>query len=108
MRRRTHMRDELRRFVIDAIRQMNYDVSEVTDETELGPAGLDLESLALAELAVQLEDHYRLKFSDDDMETLALMSLGEFSTVLSERIEAARATAPPTPRGAVPAADSTA
>jgi acyl carrier protein len=85
------MKDELRQFTIDALREMNYDVSEVTDETELGPAGLDLESLALAELAVRLEDRYQLKFSDDDMETLALMTLDEFTTALAERLSAAPA-----------------
>lgn len=85
------MRDELRSFIVESLRTMNYDVSDVTDDSELGPAGLDLESLALAELAVQIEDEYRVKFDDDDMETLALMTLGEFSTVMAERVEAARA-----------------
>jgi acyl carrier protein len=88
---------------MDALREMNYDVSEVGDDTELGPAGLDLESLALAELAVRLEDRYQLKFSDDDMETLALMTLDEFTTVLAERLSAAAPTSDP----AVTAADST-
>ena len=82
------MKDELRQFTIDALREMNYDVSEVTDDTELGPAGLDLESLALAELAVRLEDRYKIKFSDDDMETLALMTLDEFTTALAQRLSA--------------------
>jgi acyl carrier protein len=89
------MKDELRTFIVDALREMNYDVSEVTDDTELGPAGLDLESLALAELAVRLEDSYQLKFSDDDMETLALMTLDEFTTVLADRLAAAPAEAVP-------------
>ncbi|MEN3356848.1 MAG: acyl carrier protein [Mycobacteriales bacterium] len=80
------MKDELRQFTLDALREMNYDVSAVTDDTELGPAGLDLESLALAELAVRLEDRYQIKFSDDDMETLALMTLDEFTTALTERL----------------------
>jgi acyl carrier protein len=87
------MKDELRQFTLDALREMNYDVSAVTDETELGPAGLDLESLALAELAVRLEDRYQIKFSDDDMETLALMTLDEFTTALTERLAAEPATA---------------
>lgn len=83
------MTDDVRAFTIEALRKMNYDVTEVTDETELGPAGLDLESLALADLAVQLEDHYHIKFNDDDMESLALMTLAEFTTALTERIAAA-------------------
>jgi acyl carrier protein len=85
----THMTDDVRTFTIEALRGMNYDVSEVTDDTELGPAGLDLESLALADLAVQLEDHYQVKFNDDDMESLALMTLAEFTSALHERITAA-------------------
>jgi acyl carrier protein len=83
------MTDDVRAFTIEALRKMNYDVTDVTDETELGPAGLDLESLALADLAVQLEDQYHVKFNDDDMESLALMTLAEFTTPLNDRITAA-------------------
>jgi acyl carrier protein len=82
------MTDDVRAFTIDALQKMNYDVSEINDDTELGPAGLDLESLALADLAVQLEDHYHVKFNDDDMETLALMTLAEFTAAMHARIEA--------------------
>lgn len=85
------MTDDVRAFTIEALRGMNYDVSDVTDDTELGPAGLDLESLALADLAVQLEDHFHVKFNDDDMESLALMTLAEFTTAMNERIAASGA-----------------
>lgn len=87
------MTDDVRAFTIEALRKMNYDVADVTDDTELGPAGLDLESLALADLAVQLEDHYHVKFDDDDMESLALMTLAEFTAAMSERIAAAAGAA---------------
>jgi acyl carrier protein len=80
--------DDVRAFTIEALRKMNYDVTDVTDDTELGPAGLDLESLALADLAVQLEDHFHVKFGDDDMESLALMTLAEFTAALTARIAA--------------------
>jgi len=82
------METEIRKFTVEALRQMNYDVTDVTDETQLGPAGLDLESLALADLAVQLEDQFHVKFNDDDMETLALMTLSEFSKTLADRVAA--------------------
>ena len=82
------MTDDVRAFTIEALRKMNYDVTDVTDETELGPAGLDLESLALADLAVQLEDQYHVKFNDDDMESLALMTLAEFTSAMNDRIAA--------------------
>ena len=79
------MQDTIRRFVVNALGEMNYDVSEVTGDTDLGPAGLDLESLALAELAVQVEDEYGVKFSDDDMENTALMTLDEFAAEVAQR-----------------------
>jgi acyl carrier protein len=82
------MEAEIREFTVDALRKMNYDVSDVNDETQLGPAGLDLESLALADLAVQLEDEFHVKFNDDDMETLALMTLSEFAKTLADRVAA--------------------
>lgn len=85
------MKDQLREFVLNSLREMNYDVSEVTGDTDLGPAGLDLESLALADLAVQIEDEYKIKFGDDDMESLALMTLDEFVDSLAGRVGAGQA-----------------
>jgi len=84
------MKDEIRQFVIDAMRDMNYDVSTVDDDTTLGPAGLDLESLALAELAIRVEDTYGVKFAEEESEELAAMTVGEFTTAVAERIELAR------------------
>jgi acyl carrier protein len=83
------MEDEVRQFVVDALAAMNYDVSDVTGDTDLGPAGLDLESLAVAELAVQVEDRFGVKFTDDDTEQLALMTLDEFSAEVAKRIAVA-------------------
>jgi acyl carrier protein len=80
------MDDEVRKFVVDALGAMNYDVSDVTGDTDLGPAGLDLESLAVAELAVQVEDKFGVKFTDEDTEQLALMTLDEFAAEVSGRI----------------------
>lgn len=80
------MRDQIHDFVLEALRGMNYDVSEVTGDTDLGPAGLDLESLALADLAVQVEEEYEIKFSMDDMETTALMTLDEFTAEVAARV----------------------
>ena len=80
------MQDQIRGFVLEALRGMNYDVSEVTGDTDLGPAGLDLESLALADLAVQVEEEYEIKFSVDDMESTALMTLDQFTAEVAARI----------------------
>ena len=83
---RDHVEEEIRAFILSALKQMNYDVSDVTGDTDLGPAGLDLESLAVAELAVRVEDQFGLKFTDEDGEELALMTLAEFTAEVAGRI----------------------
>jgi acyl carrier protein len=80
------MRDQIREFVISKLDEMNYDVAGVTGETVLGPAGLDLESLALADLAVQVEEEYKVKFELDDMESTALMTIDEFTSEVASRM----------------------
>jgi acyl carrier protein len=80
------MQAKVREFVISAVRDMNYDVSQITGDTDLGPAGLDLESLALAELAVQVEDEFGVRFDTDDMETTALMTLDEFVAEITRQL----------------------
>ena len=82
------MRDEVRTFVIEQRADMNYDVEELDDDTTLGPSGVDLESLALADLAVRVDDPYGQKFADDESEKLALMTVGEFITMVADRVAA--------------------
>lgn len=80
------MDTDIRAFVLKALNDMNYDVSDVTGDTDLGPSGLDLESLAVAELAVLVEDHFGVTFTDEDAEELALMTLDEFTAEVAKRI----------------------
>ncbi|MFC1411624.1 acyl carrier protein [Streptacidiphilus sp. N1-12] len=87
------MQDRIREYVLATLTEMNYDVSEVTGDTDLGPAGLDLESLALADLSVQVEDEFGVKFDLDEMENTALMTLDEFTADVAARIAAAAAPA---------------
>lgn len=87
------MSDQIRLFVIDSLREMNYDVDGIDDETPLGPAGVDLESLALAELAVRMEDRYAVTFDESDLEEVAAKTVGELVVYLSAGI-AARAASP--------------
>jgi acyl carrier protein len=82
------MQDEVREFALGALREMNYDVSGKTGDTKLGPAGLGLESLAIADLAVQAEDRYGVRLTDDDVERLALMTLDEFAADIAQRVAA--------------------
>lgn len=80
------MQEQIRTFILTSLAAMNYDVSHVTSETDLGPAGLDLESLALADLAVQVEEEFGIRFELDDMESTALMTIDEFSAEVADRI----------------------
>ena len=81
----TLMRAKIRDFVIASLEEMNYDVEGIEDDTTLGPAGVDLESLALADLAVRVEDEFGVTFADDESEQLALMTVGEFTAAVAER-----------------------
>jgi acyl carrier protein len=85
------MIDEVRQFVLDSLKDMNYSIEGIDDETTLGPAGADLESLALAELAVRVEDQFGVKFADDEAEQLAGMTVGEFCQTVTPRIPSAPA-----------------
>ncbi|MER0243573.1 acyl carrier protein [Streptomyces sp. 796.1] len=84
------MSAEVEKFIIEALDNMNYDVTEVTGDTPLGPSGLDLESLSVAEIAIQVEDTYGVKFEEDEMETVALLTV---SGLVKEIVERASATA---------------
>ncbi|WP_144119495.1 acyl carrier protein [Catellatospora sichuanensis] len=79
------MSTDVRQFIIDAIADMNYPIDGVDADTPLGSAGVDLESLAVAELAVRVEDTYGVKFSDEEAEQMAAMTVGEFADAVRER-----------------------
>ena len=79
------MSTDVRQFIIDAIADMNYPIDDVDADTPLGSAGVDLESLAVAELAVRVEDTYGVKFSDEEAEQMAAMTVGEFADAIIER-----------------------
>ncbi|MEU3413178.1 MULTISPECIES: phosphopantetheine-binding protein [unclassified Streptomyces] len=85
------MSAEVEKFIIEALQNMNYDVSEVTGDTPLGPAGLDLESLSVAEIAIQVEDTYGVKFEEDEMETVALLTVSGLVKEIVDRASAAAA-----------------
>jgi acyl carrier protein len=80
---------EIRQFLLDSLTEMNYSTDDIDDDTALGPAGADLESLSLAELAVRVEDRFGVRFDDDEAEKLAGMTVGEFIAAVAERRSAA-------------------
>ncbi|WP_406205728.1 acyl carrier protein [Kitasatospora sp. NBC_01560] len=70
------MYDDVFQFIKGVLTDMNFDTEAVTAETDLGPNGLDLESLAIAEVSIQVEDRYGVKFAEDEAEQVALMNVG--------------------------------
>ncbi|HEV3171607.1 MAG TPA: acyl carrier protein [Actinocrinis sp.] len=85
------MTDEIRAFIIHSLSEMNYDVTHIDQDTVLGPAGADLESLALAELSVRIEDRFGVRFEDEEAEKLVAMTVAEFAQAVAERLESAPA-----------------
>ncbi|MEN3584850.1 MULTISPECIES: acyl carrier protein [unclassified Streptomyces] len=78
---------ELRDVVVGALRDMNFEVDSASEDTPLGEGGLELESLSLAELVMQL-DTFGVEFSDEEMEKLTGMTLGEFTKEAERRAAA--------------------
>ena len=87
------MADSIQQFVFDSLREMNYDVEDIDENTQLGPRGADLASLGLAELAIRVEDEYGVKFEEDEAEELAGLTVAEFCAEVARRRDLAGATA---------------
>lgn len=85
------MIDDIREFILRSLREMNYDVNGISDDTQLGPRGADVESVALAELAVRVEDEFGVRFSEDEAEELAGLTVGEFCGKVAERLPVSHA-----------------
>jgi len=85
------MTDDIRQFLLRSLKEMNYSTDGIDDDTVLGPAGADLQSLALAELAVRVEDEYGVRFDDEEAEMLAGMTVGEFAALVAGRAQAGSA-----------------
>jgi acyl carrier protein len=84
------MSAQIMQFTLDTLKDMNFDVEDAGPDTLLGPSGVDLDSLAVAELALRIEDSYGLKFGEEDLERLAIMTLGEFADEVARRAPATR------------------
>jgi acyl carrier protein len=76
--------DEVIKFTIKSLEEMNFIVEGIGLETMIGPSGMDLDSLAVAELAARLEDSFGVSFPEDEVEQLAIMTLGEFADTVAK------------------------
>jgi acyl carrier protein len=80
--------DDIKSFAFEALAEMNYDTADFDGDTQLGPAGVDLESLALAELGVRVEERFGIRFSDDELDELAALTIDEFCAAVAARLAA--------------------
>jgi acyl carrier protein len=85
--------DEIKKFAFEALGEMNYDTADFDGDTQLGPAGVDLESLALAELGVRVEERFGIRFSDDELDELASLTIDEFCAAVETRLATPATTA---------------
>ncbi|MCP3760323.1 acyl carrier protein [Streptomyces sp. TBY4] len=79
------MSTPVRAFVVNTLETMNLDTAGVTDATPIGDDGLELESLTIAELVMQVEEEYGVKFTDEDVEALQTLTIGEFTAQVEQR-----------------------
>ena len=73
------MKDEIKEYILSVlINEFNLPIERetVTDKTELGPSGLNLESLTFVELAFRLEDKYGISIPEDDYDKIATFTTG--------------------------------
>jgi acyl carrier protein len=80
---------EIRTFALAALREMNFDVEGLDDDSVLGPAGADLDSVALAELGIRVEDRFGVTFGDEEAEGLAALTIGEFCAAVAALLQGA-------------------
>ena len=80
------MKDQVFQFVVGVLNDMDYSTKGVDLDTTLGPSGVDMESLELAELGVRVEDRFGVRFVADEAEELASLSIGEFADLVLQRL----------------------
>lgn len=79
------MSDGVVAFAISSLGEMNFDVEGADGQSRLGPSGIDLDSLAVAELTLRIEDRYGVKFAEEELEKLAAMTLSELGEEVDRR-----------------------
>ncbi len=79
------MSDDVVTFILSALGEMSFDVENAGPDSLFGPAGIDLDSIAVVELAVRIQDTYGVTFADEHLERLAVATVGEFAAEVAGR-----------------------
>jgi acyl carrier protein len=77
--------EQIMAFTITSLEEMNFQVRSADSETMLGPSGVDLDSLAVAELLARFEDNFGVTFLEDEVEQMAIMTIGEVAEMVAQR-----------------------
>lgn len=85
--------DDMRDFVVKALDEMSFPVEGITDDTNIGPEGVGMDSLAFAEVIVQVEEAYGVRFDPEEASGSTDISLGGFAKRLVSSLESAKAEA---------------
>ena len=83
------MKDDIRQYLIGALVKMGFDPEAVDGSSSLGPAGIDLDSLAVADLVMQLEDRFGVHIDEDETERFAMMTIDQIAEESASRLPAA-------------------
>jgi acyl carrier protein len=68
--------------------KLNYNIEgNVAPETKLGVDGLELDSLSIIELIVQLEDDFGIIIPEDDIEEFNSYTLSELAEYIKSRLK---------------------
>lgn len=78
------MPDDVAAFVLHTLTEMNFDTDGGVD-SQLGPRGIDLDSLSVVELAARVSSAYGIKLTGQDMEQMAMATVREFAAEIVRR-----------------------
>jgi acyl carrier protein len=82
--------DEIRRIAVDTLikaKRAEDLIGTVTDDTFLGPGGLSVNSLALLQAFVMIENRFGFVFDDALVANAKLSTVGEFVTLVQQALD---------------------
>lgn len=85
------MTEEMRALVVKTLEGMAFPVDDLQDDTVLGPENLGLDSLAFAEIIMQVEEEYDVRFPQEDAPIASVdITLADFVSTLAETVATAK------------------
>lgn len=90
------MTEDMRALVVRTIEEMSFPTDDLGDDTVLGPEGLGLDSLAFAEVIVQVEEEHDVRFPQEEAPVASVdITLADFVSTLVEAVAKAQKVGAP-------------